>query len=309
MKGIRIGLGLMLGQQAVVAKILAQIREAEALGFASAWLPNIFGVDAMTVCALAGSETSRIELGTAVVPSFSRHPLHMAQQALTTQAATGGRFTLGLGPSHKMVIEGMLGLSYAKPARHVREYVTVLKDLFEEGHTDFEGETCRVKASIDVACNAKPAVLIGALGPLMRKIAGTLCDGTLTWMTGPRTLGEEVGPGVRAAAQAAGRPAPRVVAGIPICLGEDAEAARARARELFAMYASVPSYKAMLDLEGVSDPADLAIVGDEKALEGGIQRFVDAGATDFQAAIFPSGDDARASAQRTRAFLSELSKS
>ncbi|MBW2269920.1 MAG: TIGR03564 family F420-dependent LLM class oxidoreductase [Deltaproteobacteria bacterium] len=306
---MRIGLGLMHSQQAEVARLIGQMREAEELGFATVWLPNIFGVDAMTVCALAGAETSRIEIGTAVVPTFSRHPLHMAQQALTTQAATGGRFTLGLGPSHKIVIEGMLGLSYAKPARHVREYVTVLKDLLEKGKTDFEGETYRVKGSIDVACDTKPPVLIGALGPMMRKIAGSLCDGTITWMTGPRTLGEEVGPGVRAAAEAAGRPAPRIVTGLPICLANDADGARAMAGQAFAMYRQIPSYKAMLDLEGGAGPADIAVVGDEKALEAGIQRFAAAGATDFLAAIFPFGDDARASVLRTRAFLSELSKS
>ena len=308
MQGIRIGLGLMLGQQAVIEKLVAQMREAEELGFATAWLPNIFGADAMTICALAGAVTSHIEIGTAVVPTFSRHPLYMAQQALTTQAATGGRFTLGLGPSHKIVIEDMLGLSYAKPARHVREYVTVLGELLEKRSTEFEGELYRVKGSIDIACDTKPQLLIGALGPLMRKIAGSLCDGTLTWMTGPRTLGEQVAPGVRAAAEAAGRPAPRVVAGIPICLTNDADGARAKAAKLFAMYAFLPSYKAMLDLEGASGPADVAIIGDEKALETGIRRFADAGATDLQAAIFPFGDDSGAEVRRTRAFLSELSR-
>ena len=309
MQGIRIGLGLMLGQQAVVEKLVAQMRQAEELGFATAWLPNIFGADAMTICALAGAVTSRIEIGTAVVPTFSRHPLYMAQQALTTQAATGGRFTLGLGPSHKIVIEDMLGLSYAKPARHVREYVTVLGELLEKRNTEFEGELYRVKGSIDIACDTKPQLLIGALGPLMRKIAGSLCDGTLTWMTGPRTLGEQVAPGVRAAAEAAGRPAPRVVAGIPICLTNDPDGARAKAANLFAIYGLLPSYKAMLELEGAIGPGDVAIVGDERAIEAAIRRFADAGATDLQAAIFPLGDDAGAEVRRTRAFLSELSRS
>ena len=138
MEGIRIGLGLMLGQQAVIEKLVTQVREAEELGFASAWLPNIFGADAMTVCALAGAVTSRIEIGTAVVPTHSRHPLHMAQQALTVQAASRGRFTLGIGPSHKIVIEGIMGLSYDKPARHVREYVTVVKELIEKGRSIFQ---------------------------------------------------------------------------------------------------------------------------------------------------------------------------
>jgi F420-dependent oxidoreductase-like protein len=309
MKGMRIGLGLMLGRQAVIEKLVQQIREAEELGFASAWLPNIFGADAMTVCALAGSVTSRIEIGTAVVPTFSRHPLYMAQQALTTHAASGGRFTLGIGPSHQIVIEGMLGLCYDKPARHVREYVTVVKQLLEKGSADFEGEIFRVKGGFDIACDSKPQVLIGALGPMMRKIAGSLCDGTITWMVGPRTLGGEVAPGVCEASAAAGRPAPRVVAGVPICLTNDADAARTKAGEMFAMYGQIPSYKAMLELEGAGSPAEIAIVGDEKALEAGLQRFADAGATDFQAATFPCGDDSRASVERTRVFLSELARS
>ena len=306
MKNIRIGLGLMLGRQELDV-LLAQVREAEEAGFPSVWVPNIFGGDAMTLCALAGRETSRIEVGTAVVPSFSRHPLYMAQQALTTQIATGGRFALGIGPSHRVVIEDMLGLSYAKPARHVREYVAIVKDLLETGKTNFAGKNYRVNAALDAHGASPPPLLIGALGPMMRQIAGSLCDGTITWMAGPRALGEAVCPGVSAAAETAGRPAPRIVAGIPICLTEDADGARANAGERFAMYGQLPSYKAMLELEGVAGPAEIAIAGDEKALEEGIRRFADSGATDFQAAIFPHGPSGRASVERTRAFLAELS--
>ncbi|MCP4240980.1 MAG: TIGR03564 family F420-dependent LLM class oxidoreductase [bacterium] len=307
MKDIQIGLGLMLGRQELDV-LLTQVREAEEAGFPSVWVPNIFGGDAMTLCARAGRETSHIEVGTAVVPSFSRHPLYMAQQALTTQVATRGRFVLGVGPSHRVVIEDMLGLSYAKPARHVREYVTIVKQLLETGKTSFSGETYRVNASLDTPCESPPPLLIGALGPMLRRVAGSLCDGTITWMTGPRALGGEVGPGVRSAAEAAGRPAPRIVAGIPICLTDDAAGARANAGERFAMYGQLPSYKAMLDLEGVSDPSEIAIAGDEKTLEAGIRRFADAGVTDFQAAIFPHGPSGRASVERTRAFLAELSR-
>lgn len=306
MKNIRIGLGLMLGRQELDV-LLAQVCEAEEAGFPSVWVPNIFGGDAMTLCALAGRETSRIEVGTAVVPSFSRHPLYMAQQALTTQIATGGRFALGIGPSHRVVIEDMLGLSYAKPARHVREYVTIVKELLETGKTNFTGKTYRVNAALDAPGESPPPLLIGALGPMMRRIAGSLCDGTITWMTGPRALGEAVCPDIRAAAEAAGRPAPRIVAGIPICLTEDADGARANAGERFAMYGQLPSYKAMLELEDVAGPAEIAIAGDEKALEEGIRRLADSGATDFQAAIFPHGPSGRASVERTRAFLAELS--
>ncbi len=305
MKQIRIGVGIRNGNDVDAA--LADLRRAEEAGFQSAWIPNIFGTDALTIAALAGRETSTLEIGTAVVPTHSRHPFYMAQQALTSQATLGGRFVLGLGPSHAVVIENMLGLSYARPARHVREYVTVVKELLETGKTKFEGEVYRVNGSLDVDCGACP-ILIGALGPMMRKIAGELADGTITWMTGPRTLGEQIAPGVRAAAEAAGRPAPRVVAGIPVLLTDDPDGARAAASETFSLYGTLPSYRAMLDLEGVSDPGEIAIVGDEKTIEQAIGALADAGVTDFHAAVFPLGKNAKEAMGRTHQLLGELAR-
>lgn len=307
MKGIRIGLGIADAGGQKLETLLDQFVAAEADGFAAAWVPNIFGHDALTLCALAGRATSKLEIGTAVVPTFSRHPFYMAQQALSTNAATGGRFLLGVGPSHKVVIENMLGLSYAKPARHVKEYVRVLKDLIDGGKTAFEGETYQVHGGLQVASPPCP-VLVGALGPVMRRIAGTYADGTITWMTGPRVLGESLVPELRAAAEAAGRPAPRVVAGVPIALTHDPAGAREKASKAFALYGTLPSYRAMLDAEGASDPADLALVGDEKALEQGIARLASAGVTDFNAALFPYGDDPGAALERTRDFLATLSR-
>lgn len=306
MQGIGIGIGIADGGRTPLDTLLGQIRSAEEAGFQSVWIPNIFGMDAMTLAALAGRETSRIELGTAVLPTYSRHPLYTAQQAATTQAACKGRFVLGLGPSHKVVIENMLGLSFEKPARHVREYVTVVKELLDKGETHFSGETLTVNGNIAVECGAPPPVLIGALGPIMRRIAGTLCEGTITWMTGPRTLAGKVAPGVRAAAEEAGRPAPRIVAGTPVLLTDDPDGARETAAKVFTIYGNLPSYRAMLDEEGVAGPADLALVGDEKTLEEGIRRFADAGATDFHAAVFPHGTDAKQAVQRTQTLLGEL---
>jgi 5,10-methylenetetrahydromethanopterin reductase len=305
-RNIRIGLGVADAGRTPLAELLAQMRSAEEAGFQSVWIPNIFGMDALCLAALAGRETSRIELGTAVLPTHSRHPFYAAQQAATAQAACDGRFVLGLGPSHKVVIENMLGLSFDKPARHVREYVTVVKELLEKGETHFEGETLRVNATLAVECGSPPPVLIGALGPLMRRIAGGLCDGTITWMTGPRTLAGKVVPGVRAAAEAAGRPAPRIVAGTPVVLTDDPTGARETAGRAFALYGGLPSYRAMLDEEGVEGPADLALIGDEKALEADIRRLAEAGVTDFHAAIFPHGPDGKAAVLRTHAFLGEL---
>jgi 5,10-methylenetetrahydromethanopterin reductase len=308
MQEIRIGVGVADAGRTPLDDLVGQVRAAEQAGFHSVWIPNIFGMDAMTLCALAGRETSRIELATAVVPTFSRHPFYAAQQAASTQAACQGRFVLGLGPSHKVVIEDMLGLSYARPARHVREYVSVVMELLEKGETHFDGQTYRVRGSLAVACERRPPVLVGALGPLMRRIAGGLCDGTITWMTGPNTLESAVVPGVRAAAQAAGRPAPRIVAGVPVVLTDDPSGARETAAQSFAMYGMLPSYRAMLDAEGAAGPGDLALAGDERAIEAGIRRYAEAGVTDFNAAIFPHGRDGGAAVERTRTLLAELAR-
>jgi F420-dependent oxidoreductase-like protein len=306
MRGIRIGLNLL--PDGGLDDLLARIREAEAQGFQSVGVPNIFGFDALTLLALAGRETRRIELATAVVPTHSRHPYYMAQQALSTQVAAGGRFVLGLGPSHKVVIENMLGLSYAKPARHVREYVTIVKALLDSGKVDFEGEVYHVKATLQVA-GAKPVpVLIGALGPLMRRIAGAVADGTMTWMAGPRTLGEAIVPEIRAAAHEAGRPAPRVLAGFPVCVTEDPEGARELASKLYSVYGTLPSYRAVLDAEGAKRPGDLALVGDERELERSLARLASLGVTDFGAAIFPFGGDRAESIRRTTQALAALAR-
>jgi F420-dependent oxidoreductase-like protein len=308
MRGIRIGASVADSGGTALDALVGQIAALEQAGFQSVWIPNIFGMDAMTLAAVGGRATSRIEIGTAVVPTHSRHPLYAAQQALTTQAACGGRFAFGIGPSHQIVIENMLGLSYAHPARHVEEYARVVTDLTRTGKTSFSGRVYRVNASLTVASGAPPPLLVGALGPRMRRIAGAIADGTITWMTGRRTLAEQVGPGVRAAAREAGRPEPRIVAGIPVVLTNDPAGARERAAKAFSIYGTLPSYRAMLDAEGASGPGELALAGDAAAIERGIRAFADAGATDFHAAVFPFGDDAKESLRRTHELLGELAR-
>jgi 5,10-methylenetetrahydromethanopterin reductase len=308
MRGIRIGASVADPGGASLDALLGQIRAAEQAGFQSVWLANLFGMDSMTLAALAGAQSSRIEIGTAVVPTHSRHPLYMAQQALTTQAACSGRFTLGLGPSHKLVIENMLGLSYARPARHVEEYLRVVTDLVRGGKTSFAGELYRVNGSLKISCGSPPPVLIGALGPRMRRIAGAIGDGTITWMTGRRTLAEQVIPGVRAAAREAGRAEPRIVAGIPVVLTNDPAGAREAANKAFSIYGTLPSYRAMLDAEGIAGPGDLAIAGDAAQIERSIRSFADAGVHDFHAAAFAHGDDPKGSVLRTYELLGELAR-
>lgn len=291
------------GPDGSLDELVAAAKRAEKLGFATLWVPNIFSWDAIGVLTVLGRETERIELGTAVVPSYPRHPMAMAQAALTASAASGGRFTLGIGLSHKVVIEDMFGLSYDKPARHMREYLEVLTPLLRGEPVKYEGEQYRVQGGIQVPGAQPVPLVVAALGPAMLGITGRLADGTITWMTGPRTLGDHIVPGLRAAAEKAGRPAPRVVAGLPIALTNDPDAARETMAKTFSIYGTLPSYRAMLDREGVSGPEGIGMVGDEAALREQIGRLRDIGVTDFDAAITPVDEGAY---DRTLDFLASL---
>lgn len=299
---MRIGVmsGATAGPDGTLDGLVARARDLETRGFDSIWMANIFGLDAITAQAIVGRETERIELGTAVVPSYPRHPAAIAQQALTTQAAAGGRFVLGIGLSHKLVIENMMGLSYEKPASHMREYMAVLGPLLRGEPAKHEGEEYRVNAALDVPGAKTVSVLIAALGDHMLKIAGRTADGTILWMTGPQTIENHIGPKLRAAASDAGRPEPRIVAGFPIVVTDDADAAREKIASGLSMYGTLPSYRAMLDKEGAAGPADIAIVGNEKSVGESLDRLSDVGVTDFDAAIFPAEESTDA---RTLDFL------
>jgi F420-dependent oxidoreductase-like protein len=303
---IGIGIGEIGGNPATIDGLIEQARAAERDGFASAWLANIFGFDAMTVCALAGHATQRIELGTAVVPTYPRHPLAMAQQAMSVNAACRGRFSLGIGLSHQVVIEGMLGLSFARPFSHMREYMAVLGPLVREGKVSHQGEEYRVQAQLSLPEVPPPQILIAALAPRMLRLAGEQADGTITWMTGPKTLREHTIPRISEAAAKAGKPAPRIVCGLPVAVCDDADLGRQTAARAFEVYGFLPSYRAMLDREGVAGPADVAIVGDEDAVGEQVEDLARIGVTDLLVAIYPTGKDARASVARTRELLVKL---
>jgi F420-dependent oxidoreductase-like protein len=299
---MRIGMmvGATAGGDGGLDALVAQAKACEAKGFHSLWMANIFSYDAIGALGIVGRETSRIELGTAVVPTYPRHPVAIAQQALTTQAASRGRFVLGIGLSHQIVIENLLGLSYARRASHMREYLEVLAPLLRGEPADWKGDEYRVQVGLQFPGVAPVPVLVAALGPAMLRITARLAAGTITWMTGPKTLAAHTVPTLRAAAREAGRPTPRVVAGLPIALARDAAAARARAAQEFSIYGQLPSYRAMLDREGAAGPADVAIAGDERALDAALQRLEDAGVTDFCAAAFEAEPGAAA---RTTEYL------
>jgi 5,10-methylenetetrahydromethanopterin reductase len=277
---VRIGL---FTQPSTVAAAVEDVRTAADSGFASVWFPQIFGIDAITALTVAAHDVPGIELGTAVVPTFPRHPLMLAAQALTLQQESGGRFTLGIGLSHQMVMEGMLGFSWDKPVRHLREYLSILLPLVRGEAADFEGETLTAKLGLDIPDAAPVPVLVAALGAQMLGVAGRMAEGTVTWMTGPATIAGHIAPTIRASASEAGRPDPRVVCALPVCVTDDEAAARERAASQFQMYGFLPSYRAMLDREGAVGPADVALVGDAATVRAGIEGIFEAGATEFVA--------------------------
>ncbi|WP_084957995.1 TIGR03564 family F420-dependent LLM class oxidoreductase [Thermoactinospora rubra] len=282
--------GLLLNEPKDLRSLRDAIARAADEGFASAWLSHIFGVDALTALAVAGSQVPGIELGTAVVPTYPRHPAALAQQARTVNAALDGRLTLGIGLSHKIVIEDMYGYSFDKPARHMREYLEILLPLARGDKADYTGQTLQGHLSLSTPGAGFP-VLIAALAPRMLQLARDKADGTVLWMTGPKTVAEHVAP-----ALGEGK---RIVCGLPVCVTDDPEAARARANEVFAVYGQLPSYRAMLDREGAAQPGDVAIVGDEDSVRAQIRQLAEIGVTDFAAAQFAEFD-------RTRRLLRSL---
>jgi 5,10-methylenetetrahydromethanopterin reductase len=298
-------IGIFGGEAAggTIDDLVGAARQTEADGFASFWLPQIFGHDAITALSVIGREVPRIELGTAVVPTYPRHPMMLAAQALTAQGATSGRFTLGIGLSHKMVIESMFGMSFEKPVRHMREYLSILLPLIREGTVSFTGETLSASGTIDVPGSTPCPVLIAALGPKMLELAGAETDGTITWMTGPATLADHTVPAITKAAAAAGRGEPRIVTSLPVAVTDDPDAARASAAKVFEIYGMLPSYRAMLDREGAAGPADVALVGDEATVRDGVDQVRQAGVTDFVASEFATTESERA---RTRDLLKSL---
>lgn len=277
--------------------LIESARKVEAAGLDNVWLANIFSFDAISTLAIIGREVPRIGLGTAVTPTYPRHPTAIAQQALTTAAATDNRFTLGIGLSHQIVIENMLGFSYEKPAKHMREYLEVLMPLARGETANFNGEQYRVNGvTLEIAGAERMPVVVAALGPVMLKIAGELADGTNTWMVGPNTMANHIVPGLA-------NDNATIVGGVPVVLTTNIDAAREKIAKDLVIYGQLPSYRAMLDREGVQGPEDIAIVGDENYLRGEIKRFEDAGVTDFNAAIMDVEDGAH---DRTLEFLSSI---
>jgi 5,10-methylenetetrahydromethanopterin reductase len=286
-------IGALIDVDKPLNQVIEQVQGYADAGFASAWASQIFGYDALTLFGVIGTKVEGIELGTGVVPVYGRHPQVLAQQALTVQAASGNRLTLGIGLSHQVVVEGLWGFSYEKPARYMREYLSALVPMLEGQVCNVQGEvvTANTYAPLDIPGVSAPPVLVAALGTTMLKIAGRMASGTVTWMTGVSTIAGHIAPTITAAAAEAGRPAPRIGVALPVTVTADAQAAKERIDKAFAIYPTLPSYRAMLDKEGAERPSDIALVGSESEVAAALGRLADAGATDFVASIIGSADE------------------
>jgi F420-dependent oxidoreductase-like protein len=302
---MKIGInGTGLVQRADVTRVCEHAATAAADGFASYWLAEhpTGGFDALTVLATVGQQVPGIELGTAIVPTFPRHPMVLAGQALTTAGVIGHRLTLGIGLSHEVMM-AELGIGFDKPIRHLREYVSILMPLVKDGQVDFQGETLSARAKLFRRPDRPVPVVVAALGPQALGVAGRLADGTTLAWVGPRTVREHIVPRITEAASKADRPEPRVIATLPVCVTGDEAGVRAAIGEGLEMYGQLPSYRAMFDREGVDGPADLAIVGSASAVRDGILAMREAGVTDFAASEFCLNPTERAA---TRALLKSL---
>ncbi len=314
-------IGLMIGPErgryrTKVERLQADARWAEEAGLATVWIPQIPDeFDALTAATVVGAVTSRIEVGTAVVPVQPRHPIALAQQVLSVQAVCEGRLAVGLGVSHHWVIDEMLGLPYERPVATMRSYLDVLgQALAGPGPVDVENEMFRVHNPLDITDVTPTPVLLAALGPRMLQLCGERTDGTILWMADERAIATHVVPNLTRAAEAANRPAPRVVAGVPVCLcGDDEiEAAVARTNRILAEAEVSPNYQKLLEHGDARSVGDILVAGSESSILKRLRGFADAGVTDVSVRVVPIGENREeliSSSKRTRELLRSLPSS
>jgi F420-dependent oxidoreductase-like protein len=302
---MRIGL---TGGGATPDKIIEQARRAEADGFTSLWYASVVQGDPLVAMALAGRATTRIELGTAVVQTYPCHPLLQAQRAASVAASMGRPgFTLGVGPSHRSSISDVYGLSYDHPGRNTEEYVKILTALLRGLGVDVKGVDWSTHAPAGTVAVTDPVpVLLAALSPRLLQVAGEHADGVILWSAPPAAIEHHIVPRVAAAARDAGRPTPRIVAGLPVAVHDDISEARAAVAMTASLYGNQPNYQRVLRLGGAETPAEIAIVGHETSVRRQLQGVLDTGATDLWLNIVPVGNDPRASIRRTKQLLVEV---
>jgi len=299
--GIHAGPLVLLG--AAPADVVEHAAGAEADGFASYWLPQTNAVEALAVIGMCGAATSSIEFGTAVIPTWGRHPHVLAGQALTAQAATGNRVVVGIGVAHKPSVEERYHIPFERPVRHLREYLDVLQPLLADRKVDVEGEIWSCTAELVGPAAEAPPVMVAAMGPQFLRLAGKRTDGTVLWLSGPTTISQHIAPTIADAAAEAGRPMPRIVASGPVSVTDRPDEVRASISEILVGYDTLPSYRAMLDREGAARAGDVAIIGSADEVKAELARYAEAGATDFAAVEFGlSGEEFAA----TREVLKEV---
>lgn len=308
-----IGVALPAGDagsaQNTVDDLIGQTREAADAGLTSVWFSQLFEHDAITLAALAGRAVPGIAVGTAVVPLYPRHPLILASLAQTAQAATGGRFTLGVGLGVQGLLEPAYGIDYPPPIQHLRESLTVLLQALEGEPIDFDGRTVAAHPPLPttVAGGEDVPVVVAAMGPQALRVAGELADGTLPFLAGPKALSELIVPTMVRAADAAGAPPPRIIAAVPAIVTDDVDVVRQVAAVQLSAYQSIPSYQKIMAVEGVSHAAELAIIGDEDTVAARLRRYFDAGATEI--VLIQSGMRSTRERQRTWRLAGELARS
>ena len=281
----------IFGSSRNIDDLKKQVQEANNLGYSTFWTPQIFNLDALTALAVIAESVEGIRLGTSVIPTYPRHPMMLAQQALTVNQVSNGRLDLGIGLSHKPVVEGMWGISFDAPVGHMSDYLQILMALLHDGTISYGGKHLTSRGGIDVPADAPP-VLVAALGPQMLKLVGRVADGTVTWMTGPETIRNHISPIINAAADEAGRPVPQVIAAVPVCITSDLDIAEEYAKRDFGFYGDLPSYRAMLEREGLANSWDIALSGSFEEVAEGLQKYSDSGGTQVVAAVY-GPDEAR----------------
>jgi F420-dependent oxidoreductase-like protein len=293
-------IGIWIDEEKPLPEVLDEVVDAERRGFARAWFGQRAGWDPLPLIAAVGDRAPRIGLGTAVMATWLRHPLVLAAEALTAQAAVRGRLTLGIGPSHQMVVEGRYGYRWHRPGQHVEEQLAVLSPALRGDAVEVRGETVTAVGGLTVPGAPPPPLLLAAHGPRLLRLAGEKADGLITTWTDARSVAEQVVPAVRAAA--AGRPDPQVVVAVIATLTDDPDAAREHVAQAFGIAGDLPSYRRSLDQAGLSGPEDTVLAGSETELEKAVRRFADAGATELE--LLPVGPPAER--ERTIAFFGDL---
>jgi len=275
-----------------VEDALAWSRAAADAGFDTVWFPQVIGLDALTALAVVAHELPALHVGTAVVPIQGRHPLPLALQALTVASIAGpGRFTFGIGVTHAVMSEGFFGVPYRGIVDVCAEVVAALNGLLGPDRTaDLDGEHVSTH-SVAMLDAPEPSLMLAGLAPRMVELAGSRTDGTITWMTGPTTLGRDIAPALRAAADGAGRAAPRVVVGIPVCVTDDVAGARERVRTHMERSAAMPAYQRQMAAEGVDDPVDLVVLGDDDVVTARLAAYRAAGMTELCANLLGAPEE------------------